>query len=70
MFEKTATALFFAATFSAVALAAITGAKAMQAGGEAQLAQTPVFKFETVVITGQRATKVSSLTPEQVAIVR
>ncbi len=49
------------------------GAKAMQAGSDAQIAQTPVFKFETVVITGQRGHEgfpESQHTPEQVAIVR
>lgn len=73
MFEKTATVTFFAATFGAVALAAVLGAKAMNAGSEAQIAaNAPVVKFETVVITGQR-TKVSAnahQTPEQIAIVR
>lgn len=73
MFEKTVTVTFFAATFGAVALAAVLGAKAMNAGTDAQIAaSTPIVKFETVVISGQR-TKVSSntyQTPEQAVIVR
>ena len=70
MFEKTVTVAFFAATFSAVALAAVLGAKGMHAGEQAFVqANAPVVKLETVVIAGQR-TKVSALTPEQVAIAR
>ena len=69
MIKPFETTLFFAATVSALALAAVIGIQEFSASpAVAQAVTMPTFQLETVEIVGQRAPK--QLAPEQVALVR
>lgn len=68
MIKQFETTLFFAATVSALALAAVIGVQEFSASPSvAQAVAMPTFQLETVEIVGQRA---KHLAPEQVALVR
>jgi hypothetical protein len=65
MIKQFETALFFAATVSALALAAVVGMQEFSAGPAVQQAvATPTIQMEKVEIVGKRRA------PEQVALVR
>ena len=51
---KLETALFFATTVCALALAAVVGIQEFSAGPTVQQAVMPIIKMETVEIVGQR----------------
>ena len=69
MIKPFETTLFFAATVSALALAAVIGVQEFSASPSvAQAVTMPTLKLETVQIVGQRVAKY--LAPEQVALVR
>ena len=72
MIKKFETALFFAATASALALAAVVGVQEMAAGPAVQQAVTmPTIQMERIVIVGERVAPMARRTaPEQVALVR
>ena len=72
MIKKFETALFFAATASALALAAVVGVQEIAAGPAVQQAVTmPTIQMERVVIIGERvAPTARHMAPEQVALVR
>ena len=65
MIKQFETALFFAATVSALALAAVVGMQEFSAGPAVQQAVAmPTIQMEKIEIVGQRRA------PEQVALVR
>ncbi len=72
MITKFETTLFFAATVSALALAAVVGVQELSAGPAVQQAVTmPTIQMERVVIVGERVAPTAKRTaPEQVALVR
>jgi hypothetical protein len=72
MIKKFESTLFFAATVSALALAAVVGIQEMSAGPAVQEAVTmPTIQMERIVIVGERAAPTARRTaPEQVALVR
>ena len=72
MIKKFETTLFFAATVSALALAAVVGIQEMSAGPAVQDAVTmPTIQMERIVIVGERVVPTARRTaPEQVALVR
>ena len=72
MIKKFETTLFFAATVSALALAAVVGIQEMSAGPAVQEAVTmPTIQMERIVIVGERVAPTARRTaPEQVALVR
>ena len=72
MNNKFETTLFFAATASALALAAVVGIQELSAGPAVQQAVTmPTIEMERIVVVGERtAPAVKRTAPEQVALVR
>lgn len=72
MIKKFETTLFFAATVSALALAAVVGVQEMAVGPVVQQAvETPTIQMERIVIVGERVAPTARRTaPEQVALVR
>ena len=72
MIKKFETTLFFAATVSALALAAVVGIQELSAGPAGQQAVTmPMVEMERIVIVGERVAPAARRTaPEQVALVR
>ena len=72
MIKKFETTLFFAATVSSLALAAVVGVQEVAAGPAVQQAvEMPMIQMERIVIIGERvAPTAGRMAPEQVALVR
>jgi uncharacterized membrane protein YfbV (UPF0208 family) len=72
MIKKFESTLFFAATVSALALAAVVGVQEMAVGPAVQQAVTmPTIQMEGIVVVGERVARTARHTaPEQVALVR
>jgi hypothetical protein len=72
MITKFETALFFATTASALALAAVVGIQELRVGPAVQQAiAMPTIQLERIEIVGQRAAPMATQkAPEQVALVR
>ncbi|HVE88070.1 MAG TPA: hypothetical protein VNA44_00075 [Burkholderiaceae bacterium] len=72
MIKKFETTLFFAATVSSLALAAVVGVQEVAAGPVVQRAvEMPMIQMERIVIVGERVAHTAKrMAPEQVALVR
>ena len=72
MITKFESTLFFAATVSALALAAVVGVQEMAVGPAVQQAVAmPTIQMERIVVVGERVARTARHpAPEQVALVR
>ena len=71
MIKSFETTLFFAATVSALALAAVVGIQEFSAGPAVQQAVAmPMIQMERIEIVGERVATAKHRAPEQVALVR